>query len=352
MSFIKRKIYNELKKHLKSPEISLILGPRQAGKTTLMLKLAEELRAKGQPTAYFNLDVIEDRLYFESQHTLLDRIEKMVGQKKAVVFLDEIQRLNNAGLFLKGLFDLNSPYKFVVSGSGSLELKANIIEPMTGRKKIFYCQPLSFTEFAAYKIGAEFGEVPTSLAVNSFERQRLIKEYFTYGGYPRVVLAQTHEEKIALLSEIYQSYLEKDVQLLLGVEKETAFQALVKILANQVGNLVNKSELSHTLGLTEKTLEKYLFLLEKTFIISLVRPFFRNVRKEIRKSPKVYFFDLGVLNLARGKPLLNQPLEGIFLKMPVSYELTRLIFLNRLDFGVRFPGLRLILLSPQKKPVS
>src|SRR3989338_199689 len=300
MQFFKRKIYNKLKIHLEQPEISLILGPRQAGKTTLMRHLASDLESKGQKSAYFNLDIIEDNQYFTSQHNFLSEVKKRIKSDKSVVFIDEVQRLKNAGLFLKGLYDLGTNYKFIVSGSGSLELKADIIEPMTGRKKVFYCHPLSFSEFTANKLGIEFDQVESNLSANSYERKRLINEYFTYGGYPRVVLANTYEEKQDILKEIYKSYLEKDIQLVLGVEKEEAFGMLVKILANQIGNIINRQEISSTLGISEKTVEKYLGLLEKTFVIYIVKPYFTNVRKELRKMPKVYFSDLGFLNLGRG----------------------------------------------------
>lgn len=310
MQFLKRAVYFELKQHLNKPEISLILGPRQAGKTTIMLKLGEDLKREKRPFIYLNLDVIEDRQYFQTQHTLLDRVEKTLGKKPAVVFIDEIHRLENAGLFLKGLYDLKTPYKFVVSGSGSLELKANIIEPMTGRKRIFNCLPLSFGEFSAHKLKVELNQTEKYLAINPLESQRLMVEYLSYGGYPRVVLASIHQEKIEILSEIYQSYLEKDIQLLLGVEKEEAFNSLVRILGSQIGNIVNRAELSSILGLSERTVEKYLFLLEKTFIIALTRPFFRNARKEIRKSPKVYFLDMGFLRLAQGVISLTPKIEG------------------------------------------
>lgn len=311
MRFLPRKIYFEVKNHLAKPEISLILGPRQAGKTTIMLKLADELKKEEKRYAYFNLDVVEDKLYFQTQHTLLDRLQKLIGQAPAVVFIDEIQRLENAGLFLKGLYDLQTGYKFVVSGSGSLELKANIIEPMTGRKRIFYCLPLSFTEFAADKLKVKFAEIASALNSNLHERKRVVSEYLTYGGYPRVVLSPTHQEKIEILSEIYKSYLEKDIQLLLKVEKEKVFEALVKILAAQTGNLVNYAELASTLGTTVKTVEKYLYLLEKTFILILVRPFFRNARKELIKSPKVYFYDLGLLQFAQGRlPAVEEEIKG------------------------------------------
>lgn len=321
MEFILREVYFQLKQHLESPEISLLLGPRQAGKTTIIEKLREELTERNRPTVLLNLDIIEDRPFFASQHTLIDFIEKKAGKRKVYVFIDEISRLENAGLFLKGLYDLKSGHKFVVTGSGSLELKADIIEPLTGRKKIFYCYPLSFTEFAAYKLGVvdgKFdklaGEVTKTLMVQFLKRQRLVIEFLSFGGYPRVVLAETEEEKTAILREIYHSYLEKDIGLLLKIEKEQAFENLVKMLAAQVGNLVNRAELSTTLGLSEKTMEKYLYFLEKTFVINLVRPFYRNVRKELVKSPKVYFTDLGFLYIAQGiiPTIQRRPAGNVF----------------------------------------
>lgn len=332
MDFIFRQVYFQLLQHLDKPEITLLLGPRQAGKTTIIKKLQEELKTQNQPTLFLNLDIIEDRHFFTSQHTLLDFIEKKVG-KKAYVFIDEISRLENAGLFLKGLYDLGSKHKFVVTGSGSLELKEEVVEPLTGRKKIFYCFPLSFTEFAAYKLDVSskkpeqlYAEVTQILITQPLVRQRIISEYLNFGGYPRVVLATTEQEKTEILREIYTSYLEKDIGLLLNVEKEYAFGNLVKVLASQVGNLVNRAELSSTLGLSEKTIERYLYLLEKTFVITLIRPYYHNVRKELIKSPKVYFVDLGFLYIAQEilPTIQRQPAGNVF-------ENACLLRLNELD---------------------
>ncbi len=318
MQFIPRQIYSDLKQHLTAPEISLILGPRQAGKTTIIEKLRNGLKEKNQPTVILNLDIIEDRQFFDSQHILLDFIEKKVGKRKAYVFIDEISRLENAGLFLKGLYDLKSNHKYLVTGSGSLELKASVMEPLTGRKKIFYCFPLSFSEFAAYKVGVEkanfdqlYADTTKILVTQPLLRQRIVNEYINFGGYPRVVLAQTEEEKTEILREIYTSYLDKDIKLLLKLDKERAFENLVKILAGQVGNLINRAELASTLGVTEKTVERYLYLLEKTFVIDLVRPFYTNIRKELVKSPKVYFVDLGFLYIAQAiRPTIERRVLG------------------------------------------
>lgn len=300
MLFLERQVYKSLLRHLQQPEISLILGPRQAGKTTLMRRLEEKVKEEGGNTAFFNLDVLEDRYFFETQHTLLDRIKKTTTASRAVVFIDEVQRLTNAGLFLKGLYDLKTGYKFVVSGSGSLELKANIVESLVGRKQLFLCYPLSFSEFCAYKLDVPLDAVQANIAHHPYLQNRLTMEYVAFGGYPQVVLKQTINDKIDALKEILQSYLEQDIQLLLGLERDDVFRNLVKILAGQVGSLINRAELANTLGTTEKTIKKYLYLLDKTFIIELIRPFSHNVRKEVSKSPKAYFLDLGLLHFSQG----------------------------------------------------
>ena len=320
-NFIYRRLYYSLKAHVESPEISLVLGPRQSGKTTILEKLREELREQGKPTVFLNLDIIEDRQWFSSQHALIELVERRVGQGRAYVFIDEVSRLENAGVFLKGLYDMKSGHKFVVTGSGSLELKSNIIEPLTGRKQTFYCYALSFTEFVVYKLGLEaadfdeeYARVTRELITQPLKRQRLVDEYVNFGGYPRVVLAQTEEEKNRILREVYLSYLEKDIGLLLRVEKEQAFENLVKILASQTGNLINRAELSATLGVSEKTIERYLYLLEKTFVIDVIRPFYRNARKELVKSPKIYFVDLGFLYVAQGilPTMQRRPTGNVF----------------------------------------
>lgn len=164
--FIERSIYSKLIRHIPKKEISLIIGPRQAGKTTLMLKLQDELNRQGIKTLFLSLDFERDLPSFQSQASLLQRIELELGKGPGVVFIDEIQRKENAGLFLKGLYDMGLGWKLVVSGSGSMELKEKICE---------------------------------SLARN------ILLEYMTFGGYPRVVLEETTEEKIATLDEIFSS---------------------------------------------------------------------------------------------------------------------------------------------------
>jgi len=299
--FIQRQLLTQLRDHLKQKEISLILGPRQAGKTTLIFRLKEELEKQGEKTTYFNLDRLEDLEVFQSQKTLLEKIRFEFGEARVIVFIDEIQRLKNAGLFLKGLYDYLSPYKFIITGSGSLELKEEIVEPLTGRKKVFYLYPLSFAEFFEFKTKGKIGDFNRFFQINKQETERILSEYLVFGGYPKVVLGKTIKEKEEALREIYSSYLEKDVKALLGVEKDLLYQYLLKYLAAEIGSLLKKAEVSRNLGLNIKTLNRYLFLLEKTFVISLVRPFYKNPTKELTKTPKAYFLDLGLRNFIVGR---------------------------------------------------
>jgi len=298
---IQRSIYPHLVDHLAKKEISLITGPRQSGKTTLMLWLKGELDQKGEPTLFLNLDVEWDRPHLESQAALIRKLELELGKKGGFVFVDEIQRKEDAGRFLKGLYDLNLPYKFIVSGSGSLELKERIHESLVGRKRLFELNTLTFEEFFNYKTASRYHE--NLAAFFEIEKERahhLLMEYLNFGGYPRVVLEDRQDEKVRVIDDIYRSVLERDVAYLLKVEKTEAFNRLIKVLAGQIGNLINYKELSSTLGTSFQTVKKYLWYAQKIFLLNLVTPYSRNVRKEITQSPVAYFGDLGLRNYALG----------------------------------------------------
>jgi len=301
MVLIKRDLLKELKDHLPKREISLIIGPRQVGKTTLMLLLKDYLENKGEKTTFLSLDFERDKQFFSSQIALIKKLELELGKEEGYVFIDEIQRKENAGVFLKGLYDLNLPYKFIVSGSGSLELKEKIHESLVGRKRFFELNPVSFEEFVNFKTGYRYEKkLNEFFEVEQEKTESLLLEYLNFGGYPRVILEETLEEKRKNIDEILHSYLEKDISYLLRVERVDAFSSLIKILASQIGQLVNYSEICLTAGISMQTLKNYLWYAEKTFIIQRLTPYFRNPRKEIIKSPVVYFYDLGLRNYALG----------------------------------------------------
>lgn len=299
--FIKRSVFNDLKEHFDKKEISLIIGPRQAGKTTLMMMLKDYLETSGFKTLFLNFDFEADRKFFISQNTLLEKIKLEIGKERGFVFIDEIQRKENAGLFLKGLYDLDLPYKFIISGSGSIELKEKIHESLAGRKMIFEVSPISFLEFVDFKTSYRYeNRLKEYFAVENDNTVGLAEEYMNYGGYPRVILEDTKKEKLRIIDEIYRSYIEKDISAFLRVEKLDVFGSLIKVLAGQIGNILNYSELSNTLNVSLPTIKNYLWYLEKTFVVERVSPFFKNARKELTKSPTVYFYDVGMRNYALG----------------------------------------------------
>ena len=309
---IKRKLFPELVDHLPQKEMSLIIGPRQAGKTTLMEMLQEHLDNSGERTLFLNLDIEWDRPHFESQAALLKKIELELGLRRGYVFIDEIQRKDDAGLFLKGLFDLKLPYKFILSGSGSLELKQKIHESLVGRKRLFELSTITFEEFVNHRTDYRYEEnLADFLAIEKDRGQQLLTEYMQFGGYPRIIMAAEQREKLRLIDEIYRSVLEKDIAYLLKLDKPYVFSALIKILAGQVGQLMNYSELASTLNVSFPTVKKYLWYAQKIFLVELIAPYARNVRKEISKSPVPYFWDLGFRNYSLGLfGRLESPMEG------------------------------------------
>jgi len=301
MDFIKRKLYKDLKKHLSKKEITLLVGARQVGKTTLLLKLKDELEKEN--TLYISLD--EDKEFFTDQKKFLNYLNLELGNS-GYVFIDEIQRKENAGLFLKGIYDYvqrkeSLNYKFIVSGSGSLELKEKVHESLAGRKRMFELGSVSFKEFVNYRTNYKYeNKLKDYFEIKTEEAFNFFKEYFNFGGYPRVVTSSKMKEKREIMKEIIESYLEKDIKNILNLRKEDVFRKLIRILSSQVGSLLNYNRLASEVGVDVKTLKRYLYYGEKTFVLKFLSPFYKNKRKEIVKSPIVYFKDVGFRNYLFG----------------------------------------------------
>ena len=265
-----------------------------------------------------------------------------MGQK-GVVFIDEIQRKENAGIFLKGLFDLlkystdvgdeeNLPYKLIVSGSGSLELKEKIHESLIGRKRIFELSTVTFEEFIHYKTNYRYiDNFKEFLEIEQNQIDLYLKEYLCFGGYPRIITEQNTSEKHIVMDEIYSSYLNKDIKYLLNVENIDGFITLIRLLATQTGNLINYQELATATGLSQQTVKNYLWYAEKTFIIKKLTPFFKNKRKEIIKAPKIYFVDIGLRNYACG-------LFGNYLLTSNDGSIFENFIFNILTEAIRYTG--------------
>ena len=293
---IRRDIYNQLISHLNKKEILIITGARQSGKTTLMKELQNGLAITGQKTVYLNLDIETDFKICASQQSLLDYITLEIGEKaKGYVFIDEIQIKSNAGSFLKGLYDMNLNLKFIVSGSGSVELKEKVSEGLAGRSKLFSISTLSFSEYLNFELNYKYDQKLIEY-LQIYPDNKYLNKYMYLGGYPRVVLSNMASEKSDSLDSIFISYVDKDLKQLLGVKNTDAILTLLTFFSVRIGKLVNYSEMSKIANISFETLKQYLYYMEKTFIISSIKPYFTNPESELTKNPIYYFNDLGMRN--------------------------------------------------------
>jgi len=270
---IKRILADVLKNAAGQKKIIALIGARQVGKTTLLTEFLKE----GRNALSLNCDDFDDRFALEDRSTtelrnLLDGHD--------IIFIDEAQRVKNIGLALKKIADLKLGAKIFVTGSSSLELADTINEPATGRILEYNLFPFSLAEAAS----------ATSLR----EEKRLLESRMIFGLYPDVVNAPSFARQT--LMNLTNNYLYKDILNFGGVKKPDMLQKLVRALAFQVGSAVNYNELGGLLGLDKETVENYIGLLEKCCIVFRLNSFSRNMRNEIKKGKKVYFYDNGIRN--------------------------------------------------------
>ena len=284
-----------------------------------MLAIVRELlMAHGVPPPgvfFFDMDALDCGDVLASPSSLVDFMG--VPEKLTYVFIDEVQRLDNPGLFLKGVHDLGLPLKLIVSGSSSLGIRSKVRESLAGRKRVVRLGGLDWREYSS---------VPGT--------GRGLEDYLTFGGYPAVVLAEDPFEKRRLLLEYHQSYMDRDIDSFLRVDRLDVFRELTRILAFQSGSLVNLSEQASLLQVSRDMLKRYLALLEETFVVRRLLPFARNPRKEVSRMPKVYFSDCGWCNLAGAGfvPWVERPNRGPLLETSVEHWLRRRYPLAELRF--------------------
>ncbi|MDD2871647.1 MAG: AAA family ATPase [Candidatus Gracilibacteria bacterium] len=293
-----RLIEQEIIKYIDNDKILLLLGARQVGKTSIIKNLKSYLEKEGIVSNYINLEN-PDFLNLLNEHP--ENLFKIVGksESKKIIFIDEVQYLKNPSNFLKYIYDeYKGNIKLIVSGSSAFYIDKNFKDSLAGRKKIFYINTLNFEEFLIFK-GQEhlikYLKEKNVLLIDKNDLYYYYYEYITYGGYPDVVLEDDFEEKRNLLEEIGLSYIKKDI-LEAGVEYEDKYYFILKILSSQVGSLLNLNEISNTINLNVVTVEKYIYIMKKSFHIATITPFYQNIRKELTKMQKVYFYDLGLRN--------------------------------------------------------
>jgi predicted AAA+ superfamily ATPase len=270
------RIYKDLNKYLKPNKALIIYGPRQVGKTTLLQDFLTATKLK------YKLDSGDN---IQTQHILGSQDFNLIreyAQGYELVAIDEAQRIKNIGLGLKIIVDQMPGIKVIATGSSSFELSGQVGEPLTGRKITLTLYPIS--------------QIELSNLYNPYEIKNKLEEWLIFGGYPEVVVTADKTEKIKLLEEIVQAYLLKDILNLEKVKSAKILLDLLRLLAFQVGSEVSLTELARQIGIDYKTVARYLDLFEKSFVIYNLRGFSRNLRKEITKKGKYYFYDNGVRN--------------------------------------------------------
>lgn len=268
--------FYRLEKYLKSNKALVIYGSRQTGKTTLLKNFLASTKAKYKLDSGDNIKIQE---ILGSQD--FNRIKEYAAGYDLIA-IDEAQRIPNIGLGLKILVDNVQGIKIIATGSSSFELAGQIGEPLTGRKTTLTLYPIANFEMAQ--------------TINKYELKEKLPEFLVFGSYPAVLTAQTKNEKIFTLEELLHSYLLKDILELEKVKSSKILLDLLRLIAFQVGSEVSLTELGRTLALDYKTVARYLDLLEKSFILFSLRGFSRNLRKEVTKKSKYYFYDNGIRN--------------------------------------------------------
>ena len=276
MSEIQRDLRAVLESKIGKGKVLLLIGPRQVGKTTLLKNILTSVSSE-KKVQFWNCDESDVRQFLSEANSA--KLKSFVGNSDFIV-IDEAQRVKDIGLTIKLIHDSFPNVQLAVTGSSSLDLSNSINEPLTGRKYEYNLFPFSTNELVNH----------TSM----LEEMRLLKNRLVYGFYPDVVNNPGEEKEI--LTNIVNSYLYKDVFEFQDIRKSSVIEKLVQALALQVGSEVSFNELGNLLGIDTVTVQRYVDLLEKAYVIFHIRSYSRNVRNELKKSIKIYFYDNGVRN--------------------------------------------------------
>jgi predicted AAA+ superfamily ATPase len=273
---INRVINQNIEDRFFKGKVILVFGARQCGKSTLV-----ETLLANKDYLYFNGDDADAREALSN--TSVAKLKLLVGDKK-IVFIDEAQRIKNIGITLKQFTDRLKEVQVIATGSSAFELQNKLQEPLTGRKYVYQLYPLSFGEMVKHH--------------GLLEEKRMIEQRLIFGYYPEIVTKTT--EATELLKLLAESYLYKDLLMLEQINKPYLLDKLLRALALQVGSEVSYQELAQITSSDNKTVEKYIDLLEKAFVLFKLPAYSNNIRNEIKKSRKIYFYDCGIRNAVIG----------------------------------------------------
>ena len=275
--YIKRAISDSFLKKMKPNKVMLLLGARRVGKTSFVEHFVQEeitesiLQLNGEDSS--TVEVLKKRT--------VENYKRLLGSKK-ILIIDEAQKIKDIGQILKLMVDEIEGIKIIATGSSMFDLANQLGEPLTGRSVTFNLFPLAQLEY--------------SVEENLIETKSIIEERLIFGSYPELLQYDSNEEKASYLKELVNSYLLKDILEHDGIKNSSKMISLLRLIAFQIGKEVSLDELGKQLGMSRNTVEKYLDLLEKVFVIFKVSGFSRNLRKEITKTSRWYFYDNGIRN--------------------------------------------------------
>lgn len=276
MDYIKRAVFDDFKNHIKPNKVLILLGARRVGKTELIQKY---VTATNEKVLQLNGEDLNDARLLENRS--LENYSRLL-ENIDLLIIDEAQNINDIGLKLKFIVDHIKGIKVVATGSSMFDLNNKLGEPLVGRKNTLFLFPLAQMEFSPYE--------------NYKETLENLEERLLYGGYPELTHYESWYDKQRYLREIVNSYLLKDILVFDGIKNSDKIYDLLRLIAYQIGKEVSMQELGNQLQLSKNTVERYLDLLSKVFILFKVEGFSRNLRKEITKTSRWYFYDNGIRN--------------------------------------------------------
>jgi hypothetical protein len=270
-----RTIYKNIFENIGKMPILVLYGARQVGKTTLIKNILKNFKK----TLYLQGDDPKDALLLE--HRSSTELKELVSGYELVV-IDEAQRVKDIGITLKLIADNVTSAKVIATGSSSFDLANKLSEPLTGRNRKFHLYPLSIKELVD--------------AYGKIQINKELESYLTFGMYPKIVASESREEKSVLIKELAGDYLFKDLFMFGDIRNSFAFEKLIKLLALRIGSEISYAEFAREIGISRDTILNYINLLEQAFIIFRLTPMYTNKTKEVNKSHKIYFYDIGIRN--------------------------------------------------------
>ena len=322
---LKRNIDSGIIKDVRRPEVGIIIGPRQVGKTTLLKEVVKHCRKNFVAYKYLNLEMPNDANYFarEFEYILDD-----IGNKKQILMIDEFHYLPNATKLFKAIYDEFKNVKVIASGSSAIEMHKHLKESLAGRRYIYQVYPLSFEEWLPCK--ATSVSLPENIrsAISARAHKTLRKyvdEFIIYGGMPGLVHEKNIEDKKRLLMDLVATYIQKDIKALLREEDILSFNRLLVLLAGQEGGLLSENAVSQSLNYSLRQIRKDIAILSQMFLLDILKPFFTNRGRELKQTNKIYYFDSGIRNaiLKDFRGLNRRPDKGELLESFVLHEMQK-----------------------------